>query len=109
MSSIRDEIKAIMVDCYDEDEQMSVWELTFFGDVEVPFRATLLGMPVVVTAFRINNANAVQCQVKREDKQRWVGVDDLDEEGLPTDMLRVLTLCHLARNIVHAVNIPVVS
>ncbi len=52
---------------------------------------------------------SLQHLIEREHKQRWVGVDDLDEEGLPTDMLRVLTLCHLARNIVHAVNIPIVS
>lgn len=94
MSKIRDEIEEIMVDTYDEYEQMTAWEVAFSDGVKVPFHAALLGTPVEVTGFRVNEANAVQCQVKREDKPRWVGVDDLDEEGLPADMQHVLALYH---------------
>lgn len=94
MSAIRDEIEEIMVDCYDEYEQMSAWDVAFSDGVHTPFRASLLGMPVEVSAFRVNDANTVQCQVKSAEKQRWIGIEDLDEEGLPADMQRLLTLYH---------------
>jgi hypothetical protein len=92
MASIREQIDDILVDCYDEEEQMSAWEVAFTDDVAVPFQATLLDMPVEVQGFRVNNANTVQCQVLREKKQRWVSVEDLDEKSLPEDCLRVLKL-----------------
>ena len=92
MASKREEIEEILVDCYDEEEQISAWEVAFTDDVAVPFQATLLGIPVEVQGFRANNANALQCQVLRDKKQRWVGVEDLDEESLPPDCRRVLTL-----------------
>jgi hypothetical protein len=47
-----------------------------------------------VIDFRLNDANTVQCQVLRENKRRWVGVEDLDEEGRPVDIQHVLTLYH---------------
>ena len=90
----REEIEELLVDCYNEDEQRAAWEVAFTEGVAVPFRATLLGMPVEVGAFRVNDANAVQCQVKREDKQRWVGVDDLDEAELPAEMQPLLNIYH---------------
>ena len=92
MGDIREEIDEILVDCYDEQEQMSAWEVAFTDDVTVPFPATLLGMPVEVQGFRLNNGNTLQCQVSREKKQRWVSLDDLDEENQPEDCHRLLTL-----------------
>ena len=94
MPSVQEEIEDILVDCYDEFEQMSAWEVAFTESVAVPFAATLLGTSVQVQGFRANGANALQCQVVRGDKQRWLGVEDLDEEGLPTDCLHLLTLYH---------------
>jgi len=98
MATIREEIEELMVDCYSEDEEMSAWDVAFTDGVEVPFRASLLGIPVQVQGFRVNDANAVQCQVVRESqegkgtKPRWIGVEDLDEEGLPDDFRHVMTL-----------------
>lgn len=77
----------ILVDCYDEDEELSAWEVVFSDEVETPFPAMLLGMPVEVTAFRLGPTNAIQCPIVAGDKQRWVGIEDLDEEGLPDDFL----------------------
>ena len=94
MPTRREEIEEIIVDCHDEDEQMYAWLMAFCDDVNLPFQATLLGMPIEVTDFRVNDANTIQCQVLRENKRRWVGVEDLDEEGLPADMNHVLTLYH---------------
>jgi hypothetical protein len=94
MPTPADEIDGILVDCYDEYEQMAAWEVAFSDGVEVPFRATLLGIPVEVVGFRVNGSNTVQCQVIREDKQRWVSVEDLDEEGLPADIRHLLSLYH---------------
>jgi hypothetical protein len=92
MSSIQDEIDEILTDCYGEYEQMSGWENAFLDEVEVPFQASLLGIPVEVQDFRVNDANALQCQIMREDKQRWVGIEDLDAEGLPEDFQHLLKL-----------------
>jgi len=52
----------------------------------------LLGMPITVLSFRVNDALAVQCQVKRDEKTRWIGIEDLDEENLPDDFRHVLML-----------------
>ena len=71
---------------------MSAWEVAFTDDVTVPFPATLLGMPVEVQAFRLDNGNTLQCQVSREQKRRWVSLEDLDEENLPEDCRHLLTL-----------------
>lgn len=92
MASLPEEIEEILVDCYGEHEEMSAWEVAFTDRVQVPFRGSLLGIPVEVQGFRVSDANALQCLVVREKRQRWVGVEDLDEEGLPEDCRHVLTL-----------------
>ena len=92
MADMRDEIDELLVDCYGEDEQMAGWEVAFTDGVAVPFGATLLGMAVEVQGFRLNSANTLQCQVLREKQQRWVGIEDLDEEGLPEDYRHLLKL-----------------
>jgi len=89
---MREEIDAILVDSYGEQEQLSAWEVAFTDDVAVPFQATLLGMPIEVQGFRVNNANTLQCQVLREQKQRWVSAEDLDAESLPEDCRHLLEL-----------------
>lgn len=92
MTSIREEIEELLVDCYDEYEQMSAWGVAFEDGVAIPFQASLLGTPVEVQGFRVNNANVVQCLVVQGERKRWIGVEDLDEEGLPADFHHVLTL-----------------
>jgi hypothetical protein len=92
MASLREEIEAILVDCYGEDEQWSAWEVAFTDGVAVPFGASLLGAAVEVQGFRINNANILQCLVVREKCRRWLGIEDLDEEGLPEDFQHLLIL-----------------
>ncbi|MBV9852020.1 MAG: hypothetical protein JO250_20330 [Armatimonadetes bacterium] len=95
MATLRDEIEEILVDCYDEEEARTAWGVAF-EEVAVPFRASLLGTPVEVQNFRVNDAGMVQCLVVRDSpqlqRQRWVGVEDLDDEGLPDDFRHVLTL-----------------
>ena len=86
------EIEEILVDTYSEDEAMAAWEVTFQDDISTPFEATLLGDPVAVTAFRLSRSQAIQCHVRRENRERWVGVEDLDDESLPEDMRHVLGL-----------------
>jgi hypothetical protein len=49
-------------------------------------------MPVQVGAFRLHDSGAMQCQIVRDGQERWVGVEDLDPEGLPKDFLHVLEL-----------------
>jgi hypothetical protein len=92
MASLEEEIAAILVDCYGEEEERAAWEVAFADGVAVPFRASLLGMPVEVQGFRVNNAGVLQCQVIREKRQHWVGIEDLDEDGLPEDFRQVLKL-----------------
>lgn len=92
MTNLREEIEERLVDCYGEDEQMSAWGVAFDDDVAVPFRASLLGTPVEVQGFRVNNAGAVQCLVVQGEHKRWLGIEDLDEEGLPEDFRHVLLL-----------------
>ena len=92
MASLEEEIDEILVDCYGEEEQMAGWEVAFTDGVEVPFSASLLGIPVTVQGFRVNNGNTLQCHVLREEKQRWVGVEDLDVEGFPADFRHLLKL-----------------
>ena len=95
MSDIHDEIQDILVDCYGEEEEQSAWGVAF-EEVEVPFRASLLDIPVEVQGFRVSDAGAPQCLVVKDgapqQKQRWVGVEDLDETGLPADFHHLLTL-----------------
>ena len=71
---------------------MSAWEVAFTDGVTVPFDASLLGVPVEVQGIRVNSANVLQCLVEREKRQRWVGMEDLDEEGLPGEFRHLLTL-----------------
>lgn len=92
MSSIREEIEELTVDCYTEDEQMAAWGVAFEDGVKVPFKASLLGIPVEVQEFSLSDADTPQCLVLREDKERWIGVEDLDEEGLPEDFQHVMML-----------------
>jgi hypothetical protein len=94
MASIRDEIDEILVDAYGEYEQMSAWDCAFSEGAQVPFRAWLLGMPVEVKAFGISDSNVLQCLVVREKekRERWIGVEDLDEEKLPEEFGRLLGL-----------------
>jgi len=87
-----EEIDALLVDCYDEDEVTAAWEVAFEDGVQVPFAATLLGAPVTVLGFRAAASNAIQCQVQRDKTKRWIGVEDLDKEVLPADMLHYLGL-----------------
>ncbi len=91
-SSMAAEIEAIVVDCYDDGEVMASWEITFQDNVKVPFEATLLGLPVTVTEFRANSSDVLLCRVTNGNKKRWIGVEDLDEEGIPDDMQRYLAL-----------------
>lgn len=91
VASVREEIEEILVDCYGEHEEASAWEVAFTDGAQVPFGASLLGMPVEVRGFRISNANVLQCLVVREKHLRWVGVEGLDEEG-PEEFRHVLAL-----------------
>ena len=94
MSTIREEIEEILVDSYGEDEQMSSWEVAFTDGVAVPFKASLLGVSVEVRAFQVSDNNVLQCLVVRqnENRQRWIAVEELDEENLPQDCGHLLTL-----------------
>lgn len=94
MASIRDEIDEILVDAYGEYEQMSSWEVAFTDGVEAPLSASLLGVPVEVRGFRISDNNTLQCLVVREkeERQRWIAVEELDEEKLPEDFAHLLSL-----------------
>ena len=69
-SEIQDEIDEIMVDAYGEYEQMASWVVAFSDGIELPFAATLLGIPVEVQDFQTNDANALQCKIVREGKLR---------------------------------------
>ena len=82
---IRDEIEEILVDCHDEDEQAGAWEVTFQDEVKTPFTASLLGDPVEITQFRLGTAICMQCLIIRGDRERWISIEDLDDENLPAD------------------------
>lgn len=86
------EIEEILVDTYSEDEAMASWEVAFQDGIATPFEASLMGDPVTVTDFRLSRTNAIQCHIRRQEKERWIGVEDLDEESLPEDMEHVLDL-----------------
>jgi len=94
MANIRDEIDEILVDAYGEYEQMAAWDCSFTEGVEVPFQASLLGMPVEVKEFRISDSNVLQCLVVREKekRERWISVEDIDDEKLPEEFGRLLGL-----------------
>jgi hypothetical protein len=87
-----EEIAEILVDTDDEYEEAASWEVTFQDEVGVPFEATLLGVPVTVLGFRATNNCMIQCQVRTDKKERWIGVGDLDDEKLPKDMQHFLGL-----------------
>ncbi len=90
--SKREEIEEILTDAYGEYEQMSAWENTFLEQVETPFKANLMGSPVEVLGFQVGASDTLQCEVKAKGKQRWIAVEDLDEEGLPEDAAHYLDL-----------------
>ncbi len=92
MPTPREEIEELLVDTYDEYEQMASWEVAFEDAVPTPFPAALLEMPVEVLGFRISSTDVLQCLVIRQEKQRWIGVEDLDDAGLPDEMQRLLSL-----------------
>jgi hypothetical protein len=86
------EIEEILVDTYSEEEAMASWEVAFQDDIATPFEAGLLGDPVTVMGFRLSRTNAMQCHIRRQERERWIGVEDLDEESLPEDIFHVLGL-----------------
>ncbi len=92
MQTPREEIERILVDTYGEWEEAASWEVAFTDEIQVPFPAAVLGMPVEVVSFRISKADTLQCQVIHGDKQRWLSVEDLDDEGLPADAQHLLAL-----------------
>ena len=91
-SEKREEIEAIIVDCYDEYEMQMAWEVAFQDGIATPFHAALLGTPVEVEEFRSGPSGNIQCLITKGEKQRWIGIEDLDETGLPSDFLHVLDL-----------------
>lgn len=91
-AALRAEIEELLVDTYSEDEQAAAWEVAFSDGVTVPFSATLLGAPITVRAFRLADSNAIQCLVVRDKREKWIGVEDMDAEGLPDDMIHVLQM-----------------
>ncbi len=90
--NIQQELEEILVDCYDEEEERAAWEVTFQDRIQTPFAASLLGMPVEVQEFRLGPTNSMQCLILSGKQQRWIGIEDLDEEGLPPDFQHVLDL-----------------
>jgi hypothetical protein len=90
--TMREEIADILVDCYSDEEEEAAWEVAFQDSVVTPFDAALLCIPVRVTGFRAGTRNCMQCQIVRDRKKRWMGVEDLDEEALPDDFRHVLDL-----------------
>jgi len=92
MLTPREEIEKILVDTYGEWEEAASWEVAFTDEIQVPFSAAVLGMPVEVAGFRISKADTLQCLVMRENKQRWLSVEDLDDMGMPADAQRLLAL-----------------
>lgn len=92
MPTPREEIERILVDTYGEGEEAASWEVAFTDEIQVPFSAAVLGIPVEVAGFCLSPSDAMQCQVIRSDKQRWMAVEDLDNEGLPADAQHLLAL-----------------
>ncbi len=43
-----------------------------------------------VKEFRVSDANTLQRLVLRQQKQRWIAIEDLDDERLPEDCLHLL-------------------
>ena len=85
------EIDDILVDCYDEDEMFTAWEVAFEDRVAVPFSAGIFGAPVEVRGFRVAG-HQMQCRVSGSRQERWVGIDALDSAGLPDDFTRLFEL-----------------
>jgi hypothetical protein len=88
----REEIQQIIMDRHGEVELQAAWEIAFQDGVRTPFRATLFGTPVEVEEFRSGPSGNLQCCVTKGEKQRWIGIEDLDETGLPADFLHILDL-----------------
>ena len=87
----RERIEEILVDTYDEYEQISAWAVAF-EEVQTPFPATLLGVSVEVQGVQVGDNDALQCLVISKDRKRWIGIEDLDPEGLPEDFADILGL-----------------
>ena len=96
MASQREEIEEILVDASGEYEQMTAWEYAFTEVVTVPFQASLLGVYIEVKGFQISEADMLQCSVahkqKQGQRQRWISVEELDDEMLPEDFGHLLLL-----------------
>ena len=86
-----EEIEEILVDTWNEDEQIAAWEVAFQDRVALPFAATILGVPVEVREFRSKGYH-VECLAAGGGRQRWVGVESLDPDALPADFVHVLDL-----------------
>ncbi len=56
------------------------------------FQATLLGAPVEVQGFQVGDNDALHCLVAAKGRKRWIGIEDLDPEGLPPDAADMLGL-----------------
>ena len=91
-STNRERIEEILVDTYDEYEQNCAWETAFSDEVQTPFSAALLDTPIEVQGFQIGDNDALQCLVIAKNKKRWIGLQDLDPEGLPEDFADLLGL-----------------
>ena len=92
MPTPREEIKAVLVDTYEEYEAAGAWEAVFSDEVAVPFPAAVLGVPVAVVGFGVSKSDVLQCTVVRAGKEGRLAVEDLDDDGLPEEMQRLLRL-----------------
>ncbi len=91
-SSPRERIEEILTDAYGEYEQTSAWGVAFEDEVQTPFPATIFGALIEVQGFQVGNNDTLQCLAVGKGRKRWVGVEDLDPEGLPTDFADLLGL-----------------
>lgn len=90
--SPRERIEEILTDAYGEYEQTCAWAVAFEDEVHTPFQATLFGASVEVQGFQVGDNDALQCLVAAKDRKRWIGVEDLDPEGLPADFAEIFDI-----------------
>lgn len=90
--SKRERIEEILTDAYGEYEQTCSWVVAFEEEVHTPFQATLLGGAGEVQGFQVGGNDALQCLGAAKDRKRWIGIEDLDPEGLPADAADMLGL-----------------
>jgi len=74
-------VEEATVDCYNDSELITGWYTMIDDNLQLPFKTTVLGVPVVVDQMELTETDQIVARCTRGAQHQWVPILDLP---LPT-------------------------